>query len=88
MRHSFTFFGNADGAAGAAAALRQLGFDPVDVDEEVSGDGYWHVAPFKVGDVAGEGLRELAARFSGDYVGCEIAVLGDGSRPDPARPLG
>jgi hypothetical protein len=87
MRYSFTFFGNAEGAAKAAASLRQSGFDPVDVDEETSGDGYWHVAAFKVGDFPEPELRALAERFGGQYVDCTPAVLGDGSTPEPDRPL-
>jgi hypothetical protein len=87
MRCSFTFFGNRDGASNAAAALRVLGFDPIAVDEEVSGDGFWHVAAFKVGEVPEVELRQLAGRFGGTYLGSSLAVLGDGSLPDPDQPL-
>jgi Regulator of ribonuclease activity B len=94
IRQDFTFFGNGRGATDAANALRQLGFDPVVVDEEVSGDGYWHVAAFKVTRLDKEelgrlrrSLTDVAERFGGEYIGWKFAQRGDGSFPDPSRPL-
>ena len=72
VRHDFTFFGNARGAADAAAELRRLAFDPVIADEEVSADGYWHVAAFSVSRLQAESfarqsktLENLAWQFGG-----------------------
>lgn len=94
LRHHFTFFGNQGGAAEAGTALLRLGFDPVDADEEVAGDGYWHVSAFKVTPLQAEELvalrrrlNEVAERLLGNYTGWELARLGDGSLADPRRPL-
>ena len=94
LRHHFTFLANEAGAELAAGELRSLGFRHVVVDEEVTGDAYWHVAAFRVESLdddhlAGRraALSELATRHGGDYTGWDLAELGDGSVPDPTNPL-
>ena len=94
LRHGFTFLANEDGAELAAGELRSLGFRHLAVDEEVTGDTYWHVAAFRVespddDQLAGRrtALSELAARHGGHYTGWDLAELGNGSVPDPTNPL-
>lgn len=93
LRHHFTFFGNGEGAAFLGDELRERGFEVV-VDEEVTGDTYWHVAAFRLElldaedlDRTREELSTLATRFGGDYTGWDVARRGDDSIPDPTKPI-
>jgi hypothetical protein len=46
-----------------AEELRKLGFEPV-VDEEVTGDGLWHVAAFRLDALTESALSDLKAAMS------------------------
>ena len=94
LRHHFTFFFNRTGALAACDELTRLGFRGVIGDEEVTGDDYWHVAAFRIEALREDclaasrtQLEELAQRLGGNYTGWDVARRGDGSLPDPAKPL-
>jgi hypothetical protein len=91
MRHDMTFFFNEAGAKAAVKELERDGFAVV-ADEEVTGDSYWHVAAFRVQTDAGaheasNRMESLATRLGGKYCGWELVHLGDGSLPNPLKPL-
>ncbi|HYJ50563.1 MAG TPA: ribonuclease E inhibitor RraB [Microbacterium sp.] len=93
LRHHFTFFGNAEGAKLVGNELTERGFDVV-VDEDVAGDTHWHVAAFRVERLDADELTgtrmeltSLATAHGGDYTGWDVARLGDGTMPDPTKPI-
>jgi hypothetical protein len=75
ITHFFYFQG--DKPLQAERELKAEGWPEIIVDEEVSGDGHWHIAAFRVetpheADEARTILRRLASRHSGRYDGWHV----------------
>jgi alkylation response protein AidB-like acyl-CoA dehydrogenase len=85
------FFVQGDPPTGLVRELEDAGWADIVVDEEVSGDGYWHVAASRVEAADGRSdereLRTLARRYGATYNGSDPTVYSDGTYPRADGPL-
>jgi hypothetical protein len=86
--HTFSFALN---PSGAMAAYQELGEYPFSViDEELTGNDYWHVATFRRQPITTEAIagaraemQAVAERFGGDYDGWDLMYRTPGSLLPP-----
>jgi len=83
VSHAFSFESNPHGAHALAAELRKRRFTRVWVGEEVTGDGYWHVAARRLQSLdqrafanASRTMRRLAVEHGGHYDGWSVLSNG------------
>jgi Regulator of ribonuclease activity B len=88
VTHMFSFPLN---RGGAMAAYRELGEYPFSViDEELTGDEYWHIATFRRQAItietvahARDEMEAIAERFGGEYDGWDLTYRRRGSLLPP-----
>jgi hypothetical protein len=78
-----TYFFSSPGVypAPALQALRSMGIDHISVDEEMTGDGFWHVAAFTIAELSEAAISEanavmgsVAARAGVEYDGWTLTL--------------
>lgn len=78
----FSFPLERDGAHGAHLELQVRGWSEVVIDEEVTGDDYWHIAAFRLQTITAgavsqmrDEMEDLARRYQGVYDGWDVTRM-------------